>query len=562
MSYNRSLILLLVVGVITASVVTELMTDNRDEATRLIYPYDQWPTWSPDGKQLVFSSNRNLFGDKTAPTTLWIVNLDTLALKQPILRYWLEYPSWSPDGRFLAFNCGNNIYVFDLKKNKAYRLFTKDEFGFHPSWGPDSQTLAFSAQGENDSDIYIAELDFEGPRVLKQVRLVAHLSGPDRQPVWSPDGRWIAFVHTWMVGTEDVTDEIFVVRPDGSELKKVCRLAPGHDVERLHWLTNNRHLLICQIRGGFLVRVDLVDEKPTGLPSDDEFIKEQEQVESQYEDSIPHEVGLKVIRKYGGYYKEIEGKYLVFRYEFDEQGNPLQDPQNKIVDIVTGEVRGFTLLYARKGGQPHPVGAGQIAVSPDGKRIAFMSNSSDFPNTFGTSIWIANLDGSEPKEVTKPPQPPDPELPIISRLDPDAPIPVFRKLGSLIELESSVFHPSGWGAIKDVWFRFVRVDDKPTSFSIHFERAANVFRLLDSTGKTIGQTVKPSSKERSKSKSIVLLGDKSLVRARKKVVIIRLGFMVTDPKLSGEWAIEMRAEGVSGKTMGWQRLGWLTLQNH
>lgn len=565
MKSDRLLLLLSVLGVIfvSAYVVSVVsMSDEYGEGIKPIYPYDQWPAWSPDGKQLVFSSNRNPFGDKNAPPTLWIVDLTNLTLTQPILRYWLEYPTWSPDGKLLAFNCGYKIFVFDLVTGKAYPLFTGSEHGFYPSWGPDSRTLAFSAQMRDDSDIWVAELDLNTPqKILKRIRLVAGLRGADTKPVWSPDGRWIAFVHTWEVGTEDIADEVFIIRPDGSGLKKVCRLAPRRDVERLHWLADSRHLLICQIGGGPLVHVDLIDEKPKGLPSDDEFIKEQEKLDSQYEGNIPYEVATKVVRKYGGYYKEVEGKYLVFRYKFDERGNFVYDPPNKIVDISTGEVRGFTLPYEHQGSPHHPVGAGQIAVSPDGKRIAFMSNSSDYPNIFGTSIWVANLDGSDPKEVTKPPQPPDPEIPIISRLDPNFPIPMFQKVGSPIELELAIFNPSGWEATKDIQFRFMRAGVKPTSFGIQFERAANVFQFLDATGKTIGKPVKPGIQGRAKLNGVDLLGEKSIVKAGKKVAIIRVTFIATNPELSGEWAIEVRAQGISGKTMGWQRLGWLTLQN-
>lgn len=535
--------------------------NERAEETKPIYPYDQWPTWSPDGKSLVFSSNRNPFGDKNAPPTLWIVDLNSLKLLQPILRYWLEYPTWSPDGKKLAFNCGKNIYIFDLESHKAYPLFAEGGHGFYPSWGPDSCTLAFSRQREDDSDIYIAELDFTVPQILKREKLVVSLYGADTLPVWSPDGKWIAFIHDWKIGNKKITEEIFIVHPDGTNLKKVYQLSPGHDVERLHWFSNSRHLLICQMRGGLLSNVELMDERPQNLPSYEEFLKALEEVDSRYESSVPYEEKLKIYRKYGGYYEKIGDKYLVIRYEFDQQGNLVYDPQNKIVDVITGEVRGFLLPYRQRGNLSHPIGAGQIAVSPDGKRIAFMSNSSDYPNTFGTSIWVANLDGCEPKEVTKPPKPPDPEMPVIARLDPDAPIPISRKVGSLIKLESAIFHPSGWEVIKDVWFRFMRVGAKPISFSIQFERAANAFRLLDVTGKTAKQPVKPGSQERAKLSGVVLLGEKSAVKAGKKVTVIQVGFIVTDPKLGGEWTIEMKAEGVSGKTMGWQRLGWLILQN-
>lgn len=520
---------------------------DQDQEIKSIYPYDQWPSWSPDGKRIVFSSNRNPFDDKNAPPTLWIVDINTLTLTQPLLRYWLEYPAWSPDGKKLAFNCGENIYIFNLETRKAYFLFTKDKHGFYPSWGPDSRTLVFSAQRGDDSDIYIAELDFTSPQILKRERLVARLRGADTLPVWSPDGRRIAFVHNWEVGNRTITQEIFIVCPDGSGLKKVCRLVPGHDVERLHWLADSKRLLVCQMKGGVLVHVDFVNEKPAYLPSIDRFLEEQEKVDSQYEHSIPYEESLKVLRKYGGYYEEVQGGYLLFRYEFDEQGYPVHDPQNKIVNVSTGEVRGFT------------ISGGQIAVSPNDKQIAFMSNSSDYPNTFGTSIWIANLDGSEPREVTKPPQPPDPEMPIIARLDPNFPIPVSRKTGSLIELESAIFHPSGWEAMKDVQLRFTRTAPKLASFTIQFERLTNAFRLLNAEGEPVGKPVKPGSQERTVWNGISLIGEKSVVEVGRKVTIIRFAFRVTAPKLSGEWSIQARAEGLSGKTIGWQQLGWLII---
>lgn len=562
MKFSGLFPLLLALGVISLSVRIAYIAfslDEYDEEMKPIYPYDQWPVWSPDGKQLIFVSNRNPMGDKWAPTTLWIVNADGSRLRQVVSRYGLEHPAWSPNGKFLAFNSGAQIYVFDLEATKAYPLFGIGEHGFYPSWGPDSHTLTFSAQRRDDPDIYIAELDFTASRILKREKIVVSLYGADTQPVWSPDGKWIAFVHDWKVGNETVAQEIFIVHPDGTGLKRLCQITRGHDVERLHWLSDSQHLLICQMRGGLLSHVELVNERPKRLPSYDEFLKAQEELDAHYEHSVPYQEGLKILQRYGGYYERVGDKYLVFRYEFDQQGNPIYDPQNKILNVITGEVRGFTLPYGQQNSPSHPIGAGQIAVSPDGKRIAFMSNSSNYPNTFGTSIWIANLDGSQPREITKPPQPPDPELPIIVRLDPDFPIPLSRKVGSIIELKGIILHPSGWEATKDVEFRFTLRASKSTSFSIQFERAANVFRLLGTEGKPTGRRVKPSSQGCATLGGVTLVGEKSMVKAMKKVAIVHIAFKIIDPKLRGEWLIEMRAQGTSGKTTGWQRMGWLNV---
>jgi len=136
-----------------------------------------------------------------------------------------------------------------------------------------------------------------------------------------------------------------------------------------------------------------------------------------------------------------------------------------------------------------------------------------------------------------------------------------QRVGSVIVLESGLFHPSGWEAMKDVQFRFTRTGAKSTSFSIQFERAANVFRLLDANGKPVEPPVKPSSAGRATAQGVTLVGERSVIKAGKKAASIQVAFMVTDPSLSGEWSIQVRAQGISGKTNGWQQMGWLTVRN-
>ena len=80
------------------------------------------------------------------------------------------------------------------KKSEPARLTGGNEFnvgGF--SWSPDSTRIAFSATKDPDlgssdtSDIYVLKV------ADKAIRKIVSTKGPDTNPVWSPDGRQIAF---------------------------------------------------------------------------------------------------------------------------------------------------------------------------------------------------------------------------------------------------------------------------------------------------------------------------------------------------------------------------------
>ncbi len=145
--------------------------------------------WSPDSKQLILTvqdpdpdANRPPAADTTRPRAASPIVVDRYQFKQ--------------DGQGYLGNRRTHLYLFDVESKKIDQLTTGKYSELNPSWSPDGQWVAFvSERGtdpdkENDSNIYVVEA-----RVTAQPRQLTKFAGPDGgRPVWSPDGKAIAYL--------------------------------------------------------------------------------------------------------------------------------------------------------------------------------------------------------------------------------------------------------------------------------------------------------------------------------------------------------------------------------
>jgi Tol biopolymer transport system component len=120
-------------------------------------------------------------------------------------------PSWSPDGKSLVFHSYRednlDLYRLEVDDRQVTRLTSDSAVDWYPSWSPEGRYIAFySNRRERDYDIYLLNLSN-----LDEVIPVTSINGADAQPTWSPDGRQIVFQRhingNW---------EIFVISIDGS----------------------------------------------------------------------------------------------------------------------------------------------------------------------------------------------------------------------------------------------------------------------------------------------------------------------------------------------------------
>ena len=128
------------------------------------------PTWSPDGKQILFAS------DRSGSVQLFTINVNGKNLKRitdlPAIR---GRSDWSSDGRYIVTYSG-------------------------PSW---------------NREVYIMNADGS------EVRQLTPTGGNSQGPSFSPDGGWVVFTAYFDHYGDENGCEIYVIRVDGSDLRRL-----------------------------------------------------------------------------------------------------------------------------------------------------------------------------------------------------------------------------------------------------------------------------------------------------------------------------------------------------
>jgi hypothetical protein len=134
----------------------DLTTHQRTALTRDHYR-DKDPDWSPDGRFIVFSSDRTAFG-RDGYSNLFLLDIVTGSITPLTYGAWNdESPRWSRDGSRIAFSSDRegvyDIYYVDRDGN-GRRLTSTSGGAFDPEWLPNDEGLVFTGFSEGSFRIY------------------------------------------------------------------------------------------------------------------------------------------------------------------------------------------------------------------------------------------------------------------------------------------------------------------------------------------------------------------------------------------------------------------------
>ena len=239
-----------------------VMDDDGSNQTLLIEGKSTFPqSWSPDGKQILFSRNVSV---------LLLMNPDGTNIRQLTedSDNYIGKRSFSPDGKFIVYDGIDEIddkskYAVKVLNVKTGKIEVISDLGVNfCDWSPDGKHIIFAEplSPNRSSTIWIMGADGDNPREL--------IPNPGRQadnftiyrsrPRWSPDGQKIVWVETeqkWEV-VPNVGNALFIkafrymiCNRNGTNIKRLG-IPKDYDSYGIDWMDDGDSVVFTA-RAGF-----------------------------------------------------------------------------------------------------------------------------------------------------------------------------------------------------------------------------------------------------------------------------------------------------------------------
>lgn len=191
--------------------VTVQLTDLKQDSAYA-------PEASPDNSHIVFYG-RSDSGEYPSNHNLWIAERSGANPTQITFRTGGAWdPVWSPDGTQILFASEQNgivqLFIVNADGSEARQVTDLVGLRGRNDWSSDGITLSTYIGSSWDRDIYTFNLNGQNVRQLTD-------GDGNLAPSFSPDGQWITFMSYRDHPLQDLGCEIYIMRVDGSEPRRL-----------------------------------------------------------------------------------------------------------------------------------------------------------------------------------------------------------------------------------------------------------------------------------------------------------------------------------------------------
>ena len=191
-------------GKLTMDIFTANISTGETYRVTNSSSFDDSGRWSPDGKEIIF------YSDRDGSMDLWKVSVNESGhpLDTPVKVITKDNDArehcgrWSFDGNYIVYESDetgvNHLWMITSDGLNATQLTFGEFQNGYPAWHPNGNFIVYNKQTSTNSNLHIISLS-DG----ETKRLTMHKMGVDAHPTWSYDGKYIAF-HSDRSGNFDI----------------------------------------------------------------------------------------------------------------------------------------------------------------------------------------------------------------------------------------------------------------------------------------------------------------------------------------------------------------------